>query len=262
MKIITKLDKMNQTDLITAIIEKRMLERYNDSLACESVVEYFERIDSTCIIPLMRSSGRKSTTERLGPSGGTVRAAISPPLGNRGGTIHGETVREENCPHVMGGYDGGTELGLEGDWEEAMFNHFVQQAEAAKESAADKDNDGKFFEIDGHTFEMLPKSAAGGVFYKWVFEREGVKYYVHNNASGNIQPVRLCFKTEGIIARDIVQKYNETVKVLENIGFHVTSEKFSRIDMQVMTHEPMDTYAAAFHDGRIVCPAQKKSVHY
>ncbi len=76
--------------------------------------------------------------------------------------------------------------------------------------------------------------------YKYVFEGDGVKYYVHSNPKKNIQPVRIRYNAEGLIGRDLFLKHYDTLQTLENMGFRVRNEKLTRVDMQVMLLCSMD----------------------
>jgi hypothetical protein len=163
----------------------------------------------------------------------------------------------------MGGYDGGTELGLMGNWNENRAATFAI-LETAKKAASESESSHCEFDMDGRMYTMQAASVgSGGFSYKYVFVGDGVKYYVHSNAKKNIQPVRLVYMAKGLIGCDFFHKHSRTMGVLGEMGFSVTEEKLTRFDMQVMLPMTLqDLFGAADGDkSYIVCPAQKENFH-
>ncbi len=158
-------------------------------------------------------------------------------------------------------YDGGVKLGFEGTWQR---KDIFETLETAKELAAKSDSSHACFEINGVMYVMQASSAREGNVYKYVFEGDGVKYYVHSNPKKNIQPVRIRYNAEGLIGRDLFLKHYDTLQTLENMGFRVTGEKLTRVDMQVMLPISMEEL---FYMGRgsrvtISCAAQNEDYRY
>ena len=153
--------------------------------------------------------------------------------------------------------DGGVEVGFDGTWNEKKFEKAIKVLEAAKEAALEKNNPDNVFELGKQFFLMSPKSAGGGVTYKYIFEGNGMTFKVHGNPQGDIQPVRIRYNAEGLIGRDLFKKHGEALKILRKMGFDVTEEKISRVDLQVMIYRPVDEFMRAIYERRIVCTARK-----
>jgi hypothetical protein len=148
-----------------------------------------------------------------------------------------------------------------GNWNKTKFISLQEILDKAKTLASEPGNPGKFFILDNKIYEMKVKSAGGHVTYKYVFEGDGVKYYIHSNPVGEIQPVRLRYNAEGLIGRDLFLKHNEVLNFLGRIGFYVTDEKLSRVDIQVMVNEDVSEFMRAIYERRYVCTAQRYSIN-
>jgi hypothetical protein len=64
-----------------------------------------------------------------------------------------------------------------------------------------------------------------------------------------------------LIGRDFFYKHNEVCQLLETIGFTVTDEKLSRVDMQVMVNHEVTKFINSIQSGQYVCPAQSYSFY-
>jgi hypothetical protein len=268
---------MKTSQEVEQLLINRLEERYREGKVCEELVDFFEQKGDEGEIPLLAGSERKKikTVAVVGSGGVARRVGASdngngfkssfPPTTNRGVTIHDVASEVENtkqsCPKILGGYDGGVEVGFSGKWSKLKFFPLLEVLSAAKIAAGEIGNPKKFFILSGRVFEMKAKTAGGHVSYKYVFEGDGVKFYVHNNPQGDIQPVRIRYNAEGLIGRDLFLKHNEILSFLSEIGFSVTEEKLSRVDMQVMVHRDVSEYMRAIYAGRYVCTAQKYSIN-
>lgn len=267
---------------VESILLSRMEERFRDGNVSDELADFFSSQNGKSTTPLFLSCGKKRKGRTLPreqaataapPRGSDSRPFDIPPLANRGVTFHGPQQCNKNtddetnhCPHIMGGYDGGVTLGLDGTWNENRAATFAI-LETAKRNAMAEENPKQEFEMDGRMYIMATKSAGskgGGPCYKYVFEGDGVKFYIHNNPKGGIQPVRLVYLAEGLIGRDLFLKHARTIGILEEMGFSVTQEKLSRVDMQVMLPVPMEEIFCNDPNNRnmMVCSAQKRNLHY
>lgn len=262
---------------IEEVLNARLEERWRDGTVSEELAEYFENIGNEWKIPSFPIGGeRKLRTidrgtagaarrERCDPVGTPQTPALCPP-GNTTPTFHdGPSEGRPACPHVMGGYDGGVEMGILGNWDKDEKSVTMRILETAKQHANDPENDesSAIFELDGELYIMQAAGVKKGASYRYVFEGNGVKFYVHNNPKGNVQPIRIRYDAKGLIGRDLFRKHEETLKVLETWGFTATAEKLTRLDMQVMLlcgAEEIVTLGDDFRQ-RIVCSAQNFSFH-
>jgi hypothetical protein len=157
---------------------------------------------------------------------------------------------KESSSHV--GYDGGIELGFTGTWQFSEFKKLKEFLETVKEDSIDQANKHEkpitVFELNNKSFVMLPRSAECGVLYRYVFEGMGVKIYIHQNPKGEIQPIRVCYLAIGLIGRDFFHKHSEVREFIESLGFEISGEKLSRVDMQVMVNRPMSEFVDAYHE--------------
>jgi hypothetical protein len=64
----------------------------------------------------------------------------------------------------------------------------------------------------------------------------GVKIYIHNNPSGNIQPIRIRYGFEAVVGRDFFDVHNEFLNFISLLGFKVSREVVSNVEMQVMVN--------------------------
>ncbi|HBT76561.1 MAG TPA: hypothetical protein DEB39_06460 [Planctomycetaceae bacterium] len=111
--------------------------------------------------------------------------------------------------------------------------------------------------LAGRPFVILPRSAGGGITYRYVLEGDGFKLYIHSNPSNTIQPVRVRYMTEGLIGRDLFAKHAELLELLHDMGFSVTQEKISRVDLQVMLYRDVMDFMKPILSGNSVCVARK-----
>jgi hypothetical protein len=63
------------------------------------------------------------------------------------------------------------------------------------------------------------------------------------------------------IFKVLKQVYSEILKFLESIGFEVTHECLSRVDLQVLINEPIDTFIGLIFSGHAVSKSRKDVIH-
>jgi len=195
----------------------------------------------------------------------TSRGDLFPPLTNRGVTKH-ETICSENqyfqSPQfqsietsqnkILGGYDGGVEVGFNGHWSDLKFKTILQTLETAKNAAENEGGDERFVELGGKTFSVYAHGANCGAHYKYVIEGSGIKIYIHANPKGPIQPVRLRYGFEALCGRDLFAVHADILEWFQEIGFYVEGEIVSRADFQVMSHRPMAEFMQLIFSNRSV----------
>ena len=118
----------------------------------------------------------------------------------------------------------------------------------------------RYIELDGKQFIVYPNGAGGGVTYSYIFEGDGVKYYVHSDPKKHIQPMRMVYNAEGLIGRDIFHKhFDEVLPFIDSLGFTVTQEKLSRVDLQVMLYRDVEEFMSTVNKRWVVCTSRKYS---
>jgi hypothetical protein len=240
-------------------LSKVIEDKYRSGVLSKSLIDSLEGVDdideSYFDFPPQRVRSERKWNRVLGgnPLGGCPKPdSTNPPITNRGGTFH-EVDSDFECPHIMGGYDGGIEIGFDGIWSHLEFSELLTIFEEAKQASQAGDG---LFEIDGQIFKMSPTSAGGGVTYNYVFQGNGVKFYVHKSPSRQFQPIRIRYMAEGLIGVDFFDKHRETLVFLSKLGFSVECEKISRVDMQVMVKTPVREFINAILSQKYVCTAQ------
>ncbi|MGL4944554.1 MAG: hypothetical protein ACRC46_15340 [Thermoguttaceae bacterium] len=146
-----------------------------------------------------------------------------------------QTVDDAPVPSV-GGYDGGTTVGFAGVWAEANF--------CALRSALDKartlPEGQRVVEFGaGEPWDVFPHGAGaganGGIFYRWVVEREGTKIYFHESpvAIPGVQAVRVRYGAIHLAKVGLYAAHEEIVDLLTGLGFSIETETLSRADLHV-----------------------------
>jgi hypothetical protein len=187
-----------------------------------------------------------------------TRSGLAPFAGAVGNTP--PTKHESNKLGVvcMGGYDGGFESGFQGSWNPEIFKLFTERLNACR-----KEGEVSTVEVGGRFFCLKSHGAGGGdcVYYRYIIEGGGWRVYIHHEPSIQFQPVRVRFGFECLCGCSLYDVYAEFMVWLRKIGFTVTEEKISRIDMQVMTTRPVLEYADLVSKGCVVKRAKKGNFH-
>lgn len=263
---------------IEAALIRRMEERYREGNVVEEIAAYFEQETPSVDIPLLMCGKKRKERIRQKDADRAARREVcgflpdssptlSVPPTNRNPTIHGEAAppsETEQSPKILGGYDGGVELGFTGIWDSLQRSETFAIFEAAKTSAQNEEEPQPHFELNGKMYTMSRQSSRiGRCQYKYVFEGDGVKYYVHSNAKGKQQPIRIRYDATGLIGRDLFFKHAETLEVLKDMGFMVVKETLSRVDMQIMLFCTLTDLIGPRDLCRrhIVCPAQNYQIN-
>ncbi|MDR2406898.1 MAG: hypothetical protein LBE13_02125 [Bacteroidales bacterium] len=157
---------------------------------------------------------------------------------------------------IRGGYDGGVEVGFDGEWVDFQSFTLLQKlADAARASVTD-DSNSVFFTFNDLIYYLWLKGSGGAIRYKYVFEFDGVRFYVHSNPKGQIQPIRVHYNAIGLIGVDFFKKHDFVVSLIESWGFSISCEKISRVDLQVLVPFVMSNVSTAIEENRVVCYAR------
>ena len=236
-------------DILLSVLEQRQIESYRDKVLCEELGLYFESEGDEVVIPMISRGGKRKqrvlSADAVGGSLGgdhgggpqTHGGDLDRPSTNRAVTFHGPPTGGQNPDPAedmqLGGYDGGVEVGFQGNWVDWKWVDVQETLEAARLAATEAEKPVEF-ELCGRLFLMHVTGARRGVMYKYYFEGDGVTFLIHSNPQGKIQPVRLRYNAEGLIGRDLFIKHGEVLEILEEFGFFVHKEIVSRADLQVM----------------------------
>ncbi|MDR2705766.1 MAG: hypothetical protein LBC02_08310, partial [Planctomycetaceae bacterium] len=154
---------------------------------------------------------------------------------------------------IYGGYDGGVEAGFDGVWSPSQFETLKETLCVAKQAADDNDLDASYVELGGWLWKVSAKGTGGnGPKYKFVLEHHGIKLYIHNNPKSGIQPVRVRFGFHALCKCNLFECVRTLKKVLLSIGFRITVEKISRVDMQILLERPIQDFVDAMHHDTVV----------
>ncbi|MDR2755976.1 MAG: hypothetical protein LBC20_09735, partial [Planctomycetaceae bacterium] len=158
----------------------------------------------------------------------------------------------------MGGYDGGFESGFQGTWNPEIFSRLIERLNSRR-----VEGEVSTIEIEGRHFVLKAHGAGGGerVYYRYIIEGGGWRVYFHHEPSTQFQPVRVRFGFECLCGCSLYDVHDEFMFWLRKIGFTVTEEKISRIDLQVMTTRPVIEYASLVAQGCVVKRAKKGNFH-
>jgi hypothetical protein len=211
-------------------------------------------LDSFITRALLRKGLIKNEQNRQNTCGNEVRIAASilpdlPPADNMGGVKYQK---------IYGGYDGGVEAGFEGVWGKTAFMDLCDKLSLAKQAADDGDMEGSIIDFGGRLWKVSAKGANSGGSgssapkYKFVLEHHGIKLYIHSNPQGGIQPVRVRFGFFALAKSSLWDCVTLLKEVLAKEGFHITDEKISRVDMQVLIERPVQDFLEAMKGDTVV----------
>jgi hypothetical protein len=102
--------------------------------------------------------------------------------------------------------------------------------------------------------------ANAGLHYKYVFTLDGVKFLVHHNPPKDRQAIRIRYGATALIGRNFFQVHQEILKFLETIGFEVTRECLSRVDLQVLVEKPLDKFIGLIFSGHAISKSRKDDI--
>ena len=213
--------------------------------------------------PLFASVSKEaSTATRRGPSrsGGAAEPTAKnhfPPLTSRGVTKRNSSEKLP-CPtpkKVLGGYDGGAEVGFNGEWNPKSFKSLLSLLETARLAAENEGSDDRFVTLHGMTFSVQAHGGNAGAHYKYIMTGQGMKVYIHANPKGPVQPIRIRYGFESLCGRDLFAVHANTLEWFQKLGFKVVKETVTRVDMQVMLLRKISDIASLIMEDKVICKA-------
>lgn len=172
----------------------------------------------------------------------------APPADNIGFAKYGTDFKTG-----WGGYDGGAECSVFGEWRKSAFERLTMVLNEARQACDDGDDLRSYIEFGGFVWKVWAKGASAGYFkYKWVLESHGIKVYIHSNPVGVIPPVRVRFGFECLVRTNLFTAYETLKSVFKSEGFEWISETVSRVDMQVLLPCPIEDFIQAMQGKRVV----------
>jgi len=165
------------------------------------------------------------------------------------------------CPHIMGGYDGGVELGFDGKWHDKTFERIIATLEAGRVASQQKGNDARFTTLGERRFLVQPYGGGKSVNYRYIIEGDGIKLYFHHKPDGGIQPVRLRYGFESLVGCNLFRVHDETRHWLNRLGFVIEKETLSRVDLQVMIPRETSEFLRPIANGQMVTKVLKWDNH-
>lgn len=162
--------------------------------------------------------------------------------------------------NFLGGFDGGLEVGWYGVFGPELFDKLLRRLELAKQEADNGDIMRSFIRIGSRVVQVLPQGMrCGGVKYKFVILYHGVRFYIHANPRGSIQPVRCKIGAVPLMKYGLLRVYKVILDILFQMGFQIFSESVSRADLQIMTLDySVQDFLSAMGGGRTVTLARGK----
>jgi len=228
-------------------MSNEILDRLYDRLDREKTLS--GRISDNVFDLLPCSEPDSSVADSFVSEGASENPANFPPGGLTGGVNRS----------FSGGYDGGIEVSLFGDWfpgDDDNCSAFFRSLELAKHSAREKTGDYKsgneFLTLGGREWVVSPYGTSGSVCYSYQLRSEGVVLLIHNNGSDRIPALRVKYEFDSLWGRDLQCVHYTLLEYLREIGFVFNREVLSRIDLQVTLNLDIDFVHEALSDNRIV----------
>jgi hypothetical protein len=144
--------------------------------------------------------------------------------------------------YQRGGYDGGIEVGFEGRYIDGMTN-LLQELEKTKQIAIESSKPCPLT-ICGRLVLVEFSGAKAGLYYKYVFTLDGVKFLIHHNPRPDRQAIRVRYGATSLIGHNFFDVHNKVLEFLREIGFVLVRECLSRVDLQVLVDEPISLFKA------------------
>lgn len=161
---------------------------------------------------------------------------------------------------VLGGFDGGIEVGWFGDWNEESFKSLCLSFDRCRTAADLKDFYNSYCRVGRYVVQLAPTGAAvGRVKYKYVLLYHGLRFYIHSSPSGTIQPVRVKIGAVPLMRHGLQRVYQLIIDILFSLGFQPMEELVSRADCQVMSSDfTVQDFFDSLSGGRFITLARGK----
>jgi len=163
----------------------------------------------------------------------------------------------------LGGYDGGLSIGWEGTWNPGQFKRLTAALEAAKERAMNV-RSGEFDPINLGGVDAVVDPCGGKIgnnVWRYKFHAFGITFLVHHNPS-NTQQVRATYGAEALMQNTLPALHSKVLAFLTSLGFHITKETLTRVDMQVMVDIPLMNFIDLIFRRHAVKKARKSAIYF
>jgi hypothetical protein len=132
----------------------------------------------------------------------------------------------------FGGYDGGVEIGFEGTWDAEKFTALKETLQSAKDRAGES-NTSELIPLGSYIVSVAASGANAGLHYRFKFSLCGITLFIHHNPPKGRQGIRVRYGAVALIGRSLFDVHSVVLRLLSDLGFTVTKETISRIDMQI-----------------------------
>jgi hypothetical protein len=181
----------------------------------------------------------------------------NPPITNRG--VYSRNDKNPIKPLnsvCMGGYDGGLEVGYFGEWDDSYFQSLIKYLESNRLS-----DEFKSVILNGNEFILSPYGSNSAIHYRYLLEGQGLQIKIHNKPTEQIQPIRVRFGFESLVGRNFFDVYSEFICFLSSLGFTISKEIISRVDLQVMVNRNINDFLVPILSGWCVRSFYKFNVY-
>lgn len=173
----------------------------------------------------------------------------------------------DGCPiPYSGGFDGGTEISLYGDFypddNEKRVELFARLDYCKKKSRQDKNQ--APINLDGRIWLVEPYGVGSKSFFgrfKYILKSGGVTLTINEEFQKDVPIVRIIYGYDALFGKDLKTEHNELLRILKNIGLMINEEKISRVDLQVTLNTPFKLVEYAYQNDCIISRVRKWS-HY
>ena len=171
----------------------------------------------------------------------------------------------DGCPiPFSGGFDGGTEISLYGDFfpdSKTSRDLFFDKLDCAK-TRARRDAESCAVDLNGRLFLVEPYGVASKSYFgrfKYILKSGGVTLLVNDVVADEAPCVRILYGYDALFNNDLCTVHNETIETLKRSGFVLKEEKLSRVDLQCTLNTPYKLVEYAFANDCVVSRVRKWS---
>lgn len=156
-----------------------------------------------------------------------------------------------------GGFDGGAEISLYGEFfpsDSIARNSFYQKLAVAKKQSLTQKTPSEII-LDNRVWLVEPYGVASkSVFarFKYRIISGGVTLLINEGDTPEAPTVRIIYGYDALFGKDFKTVHDEIIAHLQKLGFSVSEEKLSRVDMQVTIATPFQLIDYAFQNDCIV----------
>ncbi|MDR2641579.1 MAG: hypothetical protein LBC74_02170 [Planctomycetaceae bacterium] len=218
----------------SVLISKAQL--YDESLFDSiSLPEVYEQYDDLLEYENVVLSRQNDDKVRKFPDSALAETGNLPPAGNTGGVSR-----------ILGGFDGGCEVGYDGKWDSRQFSELCERLDFARSASDFLDDERSYIRLCDKIFKVSDRGATfGAIKYKYVLIHHGLKVYIHSNPVSNIQPIRVFFGFHVLCKSSLFACNSYLCRFFSFLGFEVRGEILSRVDCQVLFERSLSDYVSS-----------------